>query len=756
MLFNKEFNHNTQNLINFAIELIYVNIVIYKIVESLISLMNHNIINKATQIEFTVLVASVIWLMLVAACIWIKDFNFEYVYEALIIFFSSIMFQIILFCMDNWNIIFFEKILIYNQFFLLDPISNLIKILASYFFYVSCVMLKPEFSNENDVIGIQDLVAALPFLLLTVMILSCTIDLLIIFISFELLTIFIIFLSVILSLNDKTGDAVVTYYMFNVFVSTLYLFGLLLLFFNCQTYNLFLIANYVQVTYSNSFFNYVLLKITTVTLILFCIGFFFKTGVFPTHFYVPALYMSSKSVVINFFSTVIKASCLLVIIRLNIYLFDKFDVFISVLFMFIGIISLALGAISAYTTKDIRCFIGYTSINHFGFMFFIISVNSAIILSWAILYNIFYNNNLTCFNFLINGNKDTTNYTYFSDLLFTSLESYLNCFSLIIIAYIFSAIPPSPLFLFKYEIFENLISFNSNFIYSIAFILFINSISVWYYLKIIAITLSNFEQNNKNYEAELKIYVPTFLTYVFLIFIIGNVTCCVWVYFSIDNIIELLVNVFNDSLTVITTVDDFVHSTIILGLSLARGISNTNNNVSSSSNSDNKVNNDDKANKDDSSHKSEQKINNISNKVEAISVTKEVWRDLFMRTWFRTFSKVESGTMVKVIHSLPEIIDENTKLTEKQINDISITVSKEMSQELTNLLQQYLPSIVDDMASRLGRHIWKDIPEVWSSDDEDISSSAYKKSRRKNSRASINYKNKHDIIVNPDDTNNKS
>jgi NADH-quinone oxidoreductase subunit N len=117
-------------------------------------------------------------------------------------------------------------------------------------------------------------------------------------------------------------------------------------------------------------------------------SFCFKLGVFPAYFHIPDVYEVASSSVIIFLSTIIKASCffLLVKIYLNLNL-----VLVKNLFFIIGLISMIIGAILAFKSSNIKRFLGYTSINQFGFFFICLSTQSINIIFLNFIYFFLYN-----------------------------------------------------------------------------------------------------------------------------------------------------------------------------------------------------------------------------------------------------------------------------------------------------------------------------------------------------------------------------
>lgn len=217
----------------------------------------------------------------------------------------------------------------------------------------------------------------LPFLISICILIVLTIDLLLIYILLECLSTIIIIISLINSSNKKIAESLVIYFVLNIIVSAFLLCGLLLIYFLFQSFNIVKLSELFKlicITKTQSL-NYLLnIKIC---IFFYYTGFIFKLGLFPLHFYVPYLYESSHPGSINLLSTVIKSVCFFVLAKINFFLFFQLNIkIINDLLVFLGILSMIIGTLSAYSTKYIKKFIGYSSISHFGFLLIGIGINS--------------------------------------------------------------------------------------------------------------------------------------------------------------------------------------------------------------------------------------------------------------------------------------------------------------------------------------------------------------------------------------------
>jgi len=175
-----------------------------------------------------------------------------------------------------------------------------------------------------------------------------------------------------LKFSNITVEACIKYFIQNVFVSGLALFGLLIIYYICKSTNIFIIKAVILFQLMNNLDNnnsiYIIFFLVF-GLILFFLTFLFKIGLFPVHFYVADLYEASPYSVIFFFSSVVKPIFLLFFLKLFEHFIFNFFYFSAFLF-FIAFFSVLLGLLGALQQTNIKRFLGYTSINQLGFLLF--------------------------------------------------------------------------------------------------------------------------------------------------------------------------------------------------------------------------------------------------------------------------------------------------------------------------------------------------------------------------------------------------
>jgi len=322
-------------------------------------------------------------------------------------------------------------------------------------------------------------------------------------------------------------EASIKYFVFGAIVSGILLFGISLLYGALGTLNLNHINSLLfSFPFEEKFFN---LNITVIVgLSLICIALLFKLGIVPFHFWVPDVYEGAP------ISTTIILSYLPKIVFFNLFLklfytFGEAFQLILPLFLITGLLSASVGAFIALRQVRIKRFLIYSSISQMGFPIIVLSsTNSEALFSlyfFVILYTINSILMWTFYIFLLDFSKKTNKFSidfvrnplHLSD--FSNLFKIDKRWSLLFVFALFSSagLPPFTGFLSKFFIILQL-AINHDYISAIV-LLFIASISTFYYVRIIKIAFfekSNLIDKNDIFSVFINDYFYTYSNLIFL------------------------------------------------------------------------------------------------------------------------------------------------------------------------------------------------------------------------------------------------
>ena len=273
---------------------------------------------------------------------------------------------------------------------------------------------------------------------------------------------------------------------------------------------------------ANSFFfelNYDNIFLSTYLVIIFLlINLSFKITAAPFHFWAPSVYGGSPLPTITFLSVFSKLTIIFLFINLFLSVFEHLKFIWQPILFFLGVLSIIISIIGAFSEKVFKRFFIYSSIGHVGFMVLGIGVLNYSGIQGAIDYLILYIiSSFIVWFIVMHLTKKTTHLISFKGLSFNYPTLSL---ILVIALFSISGLPPMGGFFVKFEIFYSLINSSQ---YFIAYVLFILTVfSFFYYLRLIKIIY--FEENktikkNKNLN-DIKLRLISILIFVLPLYIL--------------------------------------------------------------------------------------------------------------------------------------------------------------------------------------------------------------------------------------------
>ena len=260
----------------------------------------------------------------------------------------------------------------------------------------------------------------------------------------------------------KGSEASLKYFILSALASGFYLLGLTFF------YSLGISLDLREISFLN--FSY---DKTFLGIIIILFSLFFKLGLFPFQFWLADIYEGSSWDIIGLIAIIPKVSVLSIIIKLT---------FFINIFIWIGVLSIITGTLSAINQSKIKRMLAYSSVSHMGFILLGFSLNCQEGFEISLIYWIIYM--ISFLGLLILGFITTFSNDYnIVDLTGLYNINKLAAFSWSILFISIAGIPPLSGFIAKWFILVKLISFNYLFL-SIICILF-SIISAGYYLRII-------------------------------------------------------------------------------------------------------------------------------------------------------------------------------------------------------------------------------------------------------------------------------
>ena len=314
-------------------------------------------------------------------------------------------------------------------------------------------------------------------------------DLFIIYLALELQNLCFYVLASIKRYSSFSTEAGLKYFLLGAFSSSLFLFGVSIVYGIFGTLNLFDISFIIE-------FYEVYSSLLFISIFFLLSGLIFKLGGAPFHWWIPDVYSGSPTVVTMFFSLMPKLVYVFIFFKLF-FLFFVFDYnFVNFLFIIIGISSLIVGIVNAMYQYRLKRFLAYSAIANVGYLFLSFSLSSFFGFFSSIFFIISYMVTVCLiFMFLLSYRKNE--FFEFIDSFELSLLSNYNIFVSLFVALIFlsfAGIPPLIGFFGKLFIF---LSFAIEHNYIILFLVLLFSIiSGFYYIRIIRFIFFNTINDN--------------------------------------------------------------------------------------------------------------------------------------------------------------------------------------------------------------------------------------------------------------------
>ena len=268
---------------------------------------------------------------------------------------------------------------------------------------------------------------------------------------------------------------------------------------------------------SSCLYNNIFLS-TYLIIIFILINLSFKITAAPFHFWAPSVYGGSPLPTITFLSVFSKLTIIFLFANLFLTVFDNLKFIWQPILFFLGVLSIIISILGAFSEKLFKRFFVYSSIGHVGFMVLGIAVLNYDGIQGTIDYLILYIiSSFIVWFIVMHLTKKTTHLINFKGLSYNYPTLSL---ILVITLFSISGLPPMGGFFVKFEIFYSLINSSQ---YFIGYFLFILTVfSFFYYLRLIKIIY--FEDNkhikkNKNLN-DIKLRLISILIFILPLYII--------------------------------------------------------------------------------------------------------------------------------------------------------------------------------------------------------------------------------------------
>jgi NADH-quinone oxidoreductase subunit N len=210
-------------------------------------------------------------------------------------------------------------------------------------------------------------------------------DLMIFYISLEIQAL-AFYIMATMKKSAISSEAGLKYFVIGSFSSALLLFGISLIVLLTGHHNFNNIQCFFEFESSFGLLGYLL----PLGPLLIIIALLIKLAVAPFHEWVADVYEGVPTPTALFFATIPKISNFFILVRLTQAVFSKFAEIIQPFLILVCLLSLILGSLNAFKQQNMKRFLAFSSVNHFGFILLGLVVGTKAGISASFFYLAFY------------------------------------------------------------------------------------------------------------------------------------------------------------------------------------------------------------------------------------------------------------------------------------------------------------------------------------------------------------------------------
>ncbi len=259
-----------------------------------------------------------------------------------------------------------------------DALASLVKIFALLIALTVLAFAGRYFSSKRSFYG--EFYYMLAFTLLGAMILASSYNLIIIYVSLELVSIGFYILTALLRGSFISKEGAFKYLILGGLSIALASYGAVFMYIYAGSIDLREIF-----TYEGEDYHYLVLGI-----VFFLIGFALKIGAVPFHFWLPDAYQGAPTPVTAFMASVGKLAFFIPVVRIMPLIQEKFSLTWTLTVGVIAAATMLYGNLVALVQKDIKRLLAYSSIAHSGYILAAVAVTKDIGMKAVIYFLVVY------------------------------------------------------------------------------------------------------------------------------------------------------------------------------------------------------------------------------------------------------------------------------------------------------------------------------------------------------------------------------
>jgi len=373
----------------------------------------------------------------------------------------------------------------------LDPFASFFKvliILATIF-----VSILSWGNSELSIYRKGEYFTLLGIIVIGLFLMVSAIDLVMIYLSIEVVSIMSFILAGYLKQSTSSNEAALKYVVYGAFSSGIMLFGLSLL------YGMAGSTNYFDIQQALVNLDGTADAALVMALIMILAGFGYKVSAVPFHFWTPDVYEGAPTTITAYLSVAPKAGALAMMIRFFNQVLSDGGAMTGVegisithlpwpeLLSLLAVITMTLGNLIAIQQNNLKRMLAYSSVAHAGYMLLALPIMSSQGIYAVMIYLFMYLlMNLGAFSVLITVKNKTGGET-FDDYRGLGWEMPLVGIAMTIFMVSLTGLPPTAGFIGKFYIFAALVQAGPQFYYLVIIGGLNSVISLYYYLRVVKV-----------------------------------------------------------------------------------------------------------------------------------------------------------------------------------------------------------------------------------------------------------------------------
>ena len=192
------------------------------------------------------------------------------------------------------------------------------------------------------------------------MLMTCSVELLMVFVGLEISSISTYILCGFRKGQATGSESAIKYFLLGSFATAFFLYGVALAFGATGSTNLYAIAHGLENTSTPA--------LAFMALAMILIGLAFKVSAAPFHVWTPDVYQGAPAPVVGLMSTAPKAAAFAVLLRVTFTGFPQMQHRWTVLMWILAVLSMTVGNFGALLQRDVKRLLAYSSIAHAGYL----------------------------------------------------------------------------------------------------------------------------------------------------------------------------------------------------------------------------------------------------------------------------------------------------------------------------------------------------------------------------------------------------